>query len=199
MTPTTATRPTPEPGGEEGFTLVELLVVIGLLSIIGTMVVSSVVTGLRTGRQAQDRVEAIAELQRGAEEVARELRVADPGTGDDPFVSFGGTDVLVDVRRDMDADGTPDTVRHRFVVSGGDLLHCQQVYTPPGTPCTGTPTGRTVVEDVDTTTPVFTLLDADGAVVANTGDAATVRIVLVRQLADSSDAQVTTSVTLRNQ
>ena len=196
--PTTVTDAATRLDREEGFTLVELLVVILLLSIVGGYVLTSVITGMRTGREGQDRVYAIAELQRGAEEIARELRVADPATGGDPFISFSGNDVLVDVRRDMDGDGTPDTVRHRFAVSGGDLRHCQQTYTPPGTPCTGTITGRTVVTDLDTTAPVFTLIDRDGADATSIDDATGVRILLVRQTLDGSDAVVETTVTLRN-
>lgn len=198
MIRTTVTDVATRGNDESGFTLVELLVVTLLLSIIGGMVVSSVVTGLRTGQRGQERVQAIAELQRGAEEIARELRVADPGANDDPFISFTGTDVLIDVRRDMDADGTTDTVRHRFVVSGGTLLHCQQVYTPPGTPCTGTPSGRTIVTNLDPVATQFTVVNGAGNPVASTTDAAAVDILLVRQLSDGSDARVATSVTLRN-
>lgn len=63
---------------ESGFTLVELLVVMLILGVVGTITVAGVVQGMQTSAHAQDRAEALANSQTVVERVSRELRAADP-------------------------------------------------------------------------------------------------------------------------
>jgi type II secretory pathway pseudopilin PulG len=82
--------------GEAGITLVEMLVAIVLFAIVGTMVTNGLVRGMQATRQTQDRVTALADLQKGTERMGRELRAGVPVevTG-----GLGGFTATVDVRR----------------------------------------------------------------------------------------------------
>lgn len=171
--------------GEAGFTLVELLVVLTLLGVIGSIVTSGLVQSMRVTRESQTRIEAMAELQRGAERMGRELRAACPLTGADPS----------DVRLVVARDGT--RFEHRFRLSGGAVTH-RVVEDPDGTPTTVQPE-RVLVPAVDTTLTRFTYLDADGLVATAPGDVRSIRTVLVRTLPDQPrPLRVESGVTLRN-
>jgi prepilin-type N-terminal cleavage/methylation domain-containing protein len=63
---------------EDGFTAMELLIVMALMAVIGAVAVSGMVQGIRTTDHGQDRVEALAQTQTGIERLSRELRAADP-------------------------------------------------------------------------------------------------------------------------
>jgi len=65
-------------GSEDGTTLVELLVVILMLSVIGSFVGVSLVTGMRVSQSTQRRYDGLAEMQMAVDRMARELRAADP-------------------------------------------------------------------------------------------------------------------------
>lgn len=65
-------------GGQHGFTLVELLVVMVLLGVVATMVGSITIQALGSTRRTQERVYVTADIQKGAERMAQDLRVADP-------------------------------------------------------------------------------------------------------------------------
>lgn len=68
----------PDRTAEDGYSLVELMVVMLMLSIIGGFVTVSVVTGIRTSRATEARTFALTDIQRGLERVGRELRAANP-------------------------------------------------------------------------------------------------------------------------
>ncbi len=63
---------------DEGFTLVELLVVIVLLGVVGTIVVTATISSLGAASSAEDRIRALNDLQLGVQAVGRELRAANP-------------------------------------------------------------------------------------------------------------------------
>ena len=66
-----------EPRGDRaGFTLVELLIVVFLLAIVGSIVGVSMVRGLRAESHAQARIEAFEDMQIGLERMSREVRAA---------------------------------------------------------------------------------------------------------------------------
>lgn len=69
---------TPSESREQGFTLIELMVVIAILSVIGGVVVASVVRALEVTTQANERTNALTDIERGLERVTRQIRVADP-------------------------------------------------------------------------------------------------------------------------
>ncbi|MGH3665814.1 MAG: prepilin-type N-terminal cleavage/methylation domain-containing protein [Egibacteraceae bacterium] len=186
---------------EDGFTLVELLMVVVLLGVISAIALSGLTASMRTARQSNDRIEALADLQRNIERVAQVVRVADgedyPVGTPGQLLLADGNDIRLDVRR-----GT-DLIRYRYwratSASGEpELRLCREVYTPPDDPC-ATATGQPVLTDLanDGATPLFSYLDAEGA--AATGDdIAQVGITLVRDLPTQPAIEVQTTVQLRN-
>jgi prepilin-type N-terminal cleavage/methylation domain-containing protein len=77
---------------EDAFTLVELLVVILIFGVIGSIVTSSIISSFVSTRRGEQRVHALNDLQKGIERVGRELRAADPlvlQAGADPAESVG--------------------------------------------------------------------------------------------------------------
>jgi prepilin-type N-terminal cleavage/methylation domain-containing protein len=63
---------------EEGFSLVELLVVMVIMGAIGGIVVNAIVTSLSSARASTDRTMAIHEMEVALQRVARDLRAANP-------------------------------------------------------------------------------------------------------------------------
>jgi len=63
--------------GEQGFTLVELLVALVILGVVGGMVMTAVVTSLQAASATTSRVIALDELQTAMQRVSRDLRAAE--------------------------------------------------------------------------------------------------------------------------
>lgn len=63
---------------EDGFTLVELLVAILVLSVVGAAAVSALGQGVRASARGQARAEALMDLQLVAQRMSREIRAANP-------------------------------------------------------------------------------------------------------------------------
>jgi prepilin-type N-terminal cleavage/methylation domain-containing protein len=164
---------------DDGVGLIELLVVVALLAVVGGIVSSGLVSGMRTTRQAQDRVDANAQLQRAAERISREIRAADPLLVAEP------NRIEARVRR---GGGTPTYVAR---VVGTDLRDGMGgVQTP-------------VVRNVATGTPVFRYFTAAGAEITtvtstNLPTISRVTITIVRTLPEQPPIRVQTAVTLRN-
>jgi prepilin-type N-terminal cleavage/methylation domain-containing protein len=63
---------------QAGFTLVELLVVMVLMGVVGSITVAAIVTGMNSQRTTQDRLDALHELEVATQRAIRDLRVASP-------------------------------------------------------------------------------------------------------------------------
>lgn len=63
---------------QDGLTLVELLVVLLLVSVIGSIVAGGVIRGMRAEAHAQSRIEAFEQMQIAMERVSRDVRAASP-------------------------------------------------------------------------------------------------------------------------
>lgn len=64
--------------GDEGISLVELLVGMSLMALIGTLVLSTVTSGLRTQQTMTDRASGMADLRTAAQRLSKDVREADP-------------------------------------------------------------------------------------------------------------------------
>jgi prepilin-type N-terminal cleavage/methylation domain-containing protein len=170
---------------DEGFTLVELLVVVLLLGVVGSIVTAGLVTGMQSTRSSQARIEAMAELQRGAERITRELRAACPVT------SMGPDQVVAAVVRDG------QTRYHEFYRDDEDRLRHAVRDTPDAT-ATG---GGTLLRSLGTydTDELFTFRDSDGDPATTTGRVRVVEITLRRDLPEQAGpVEVVTTTSLRN-
>jgi prepilin-type N-terminal cleavage/methylation domain-containing protein len=61
---------------QDGFTLVELLVVLLLFGVISSIIAGAMIRGLRADAQAQSRIEAFEDMQLALERVSRDVRAA---------------------------------------------------------------------------------------------------------------------------
>lgn len=65
-------------GEQSGFTLVELLVVMVLMGVVGSITVAAIVTGMNSQRTTQARLDALHELEVAVQRSIRDLRAASP-------------------------------------------------------------------------------------------------------------------------
>ena len=191
----------PSRRSQEGFTLVELLVVMLIMGIVGAVVTTALVRGMQTSMVAQSRINGLSDLQRGLERVARELRVADPlcvqidASDPDLHESALGASIYRNGKRYF----------HLFYMdeTGADqeLLQDVTVYDPPDS-ATGTlVSSGTFVADVGNDllgVPLFEYLDQDGNVPSPLGSAAQVTINLAKQVRGDDPILVSTTVEVRN-
>jgi prepilin-type N-terminal cleavage/methylation domain-containing protein len=194
MSRRTLPEATPPDDREGGFSLVELLVVMALMLIVGSVVVNGLVSGLRATERGQARVEALTELGRAMERMARDLRFADP------IDSASPTQAVVNVLRD--AGGTLDRHHVTYAVSAGTITETRAVYSPSTAVTPTTTTSTTMIEDLDPAVTVFAFAKADGQPwVPGTDpvtDLAEISVELTRQLPDQDPITVETSVFVRN-
>jgi type II secretory pathway pseudopilin PulG len=163
--------------GEDGVSLVELLVVMMLLTVIGGVITAGVASASRATQRAQHRVQAHAEVQRAVERISREVRAADP-------VVVALADHL-EVR--VERDGATRTYVARVV--GTELRDGMDGAQIP------------VVRDVATATPIFRYYDSEGIELSPVTDVsmvARVTISVARNVFGQPPILVETSVALRN-
>jgi prepilin-type N-terminal cleavage/methylation domain-containing protein len=133
-----------------GFTLTELLVVITLTGIIGLIVGTAVITGLRQQTKVQDRSNALADARTALQRVDRDVRSANP------LVLACATQIEV-----KEVGTTTTTLTYSVIdqTSGRKQLVVDQAAPTGACGSAVTPTSRKVlVSDLvnTSTSPVFT-------------------------------------------
>lgn len=182
--------------GDEGVTLVELLVVIVLIGIIGGIVSTSLIVGMRSTRQAQNQASVEATLQAATERIARDVRAANP------IVSGTATSLTVKV---LTVGGSCDhettyavspTTEH--VVGWAYTGYALTQSVQPS--CTGTATVHTLITAVPSTLQPFSYYDATHQNQLSSGAGASqVEIALEASPAEGRAAQAAaTDVDVRN-
>lgn len=182
---------------DQGFTLVELVVVIMLVGVLGAIVATTTIQTLQSTRRTQVKSETDASLRTSLEQLTRELRVADP-LRPAPTASS----VSLDVARSGGCQ------RKTFSLSGGQLTETVQGFPAmsssltPG--CVGSAGGissRTVVRSL-TAASAFRYYGETGSLLTGAidpDDVASVRVELVASMPEGRpDARLSTSVELRN-
>lgn len=167
---------------EGGFTLVELLVVIVLLGAVGSVVTAGLVSAMQHTRESQERIQAMAELQRSAERVTRELRAACP------VMEATGDDVTVAIVRDG------QTRYHQFYRDGSRLRHAIKDTADEA------PAGTILLNELPNDgSALFTYLDKSGQATSEPRDVRAVGLTLQRHLpGQDHTVAVETTASLRN-
>lgn len=183
-------------GDETGTTLIELLVVMILLSVVGAIIATTMIGGMRNTRQTQNRAYSVAAIQVQLERIARDLRVADP------IRAASTSSITVDDYRGGVCS------RRQWVASGTTLTLTTMTFATWAActkyPSTSTPTSTTTATALSSlaSTSVFSYRDSTGATLTAPSPAqiATVDITLKQSLPEGrAGVTFTTSVGVRNE
>lgn len=150
---------------DAGFSLMELLVVVALLAVVGSVITTAMVTGMARTRQAQNRAYSSQGVQAQVERMARDIRVGNP------IRAASSTSITVDLYQ----YGGTTCKRQVWSVSSGSLVSTTTSYATTAAcsvyPATATPTStvtRTVLTSINNgATPVFAYVDATGTSLTN--------------------------------
>lgn len=145
-----------------GITLLETVVSIGLVAVIMTVVVTSVLFFYRSNASSLEQAYQIDNARRGVEFLVRDLREAT--TGDDgsyPLVAIATTSITFFSDTDLDQDVEKIT----YALSGTTFSRTE--LNPSGNPLAYTGSGTTspvslFVRNIDSGQPVFRYYDQDG-------------------------------------
>jgi prepilin-type N-terminal cleavage/methylation domain-containing protein len=198
---------------EDGYTLVELLVVMILMGLVGTVIVGGVVATNRTTSAVSNRTQATADLEKTVERMGREIRVADP------LEAGTATSSSVQVRNFRNGQCS----RIGYYLSGTTLMQETQTGLTPS----AAPIGSTLVTDacssnltatppttgagvrtaalatgLDTSLPLFTYYGINGAQLASPITSSLVARVAIQVKLTATSSRpartIQTSVQLRN-
>lgn len=170
--------------GEDGFTLVELLVTMAILTVVLAFVTGTVVSALRTQRRQTAQVAALNDAKLAFERVTRDIR------GADPLQEAAPDRISLDVRLD---DATVRTVTYERAAGARSLTATE-----------ATTGARTLVGDLASDQPLFLFHLADGSTTSGASalDLRSVLSITVRLQVEPDGAgrvvDLTNRVVLRN-
>lgn len=179
-------------GGEDALTLVELLVVVVLVAVVGSIVTSGIVSALRSAQATNARVEALNELEIATQRISRDLRAAEAIIVDADEPGWLITSVL------REEDGSLSQVT--YFVDSDDVLRrfdTQQTLVT----AIGNDRAETAGDPED---PIFTYHRQDGSIIETCDGPTTcdglaqVGVRLVRDIDDRTPVVVETRTAIRN-
>jgi len=167
---------------DKGVTLVELLVVITLLTVVGGIVTSGIVSALRSAAQTNAKIEALNELELASQRVTRDLRQAEGIV----ITNQPGESIAILLRNE---DGDIELVE--YVVDGVELIRVDTQQTLVTR--VGNPPGE----------PLFTYLDRQAELITDCSTAgceglAQVGLRLIREVEGLNPVIVETRTSVRN-
>lgn len=159
--------------GDEGFSLVELLVAMAVLSIVMVMVTNLFVTVTRATQSANVSRNAVGQASNAMDEITRTVRLASPnavaGTTPSPAVASGTSSTITVLTYVDTAAGSPMPTQVAFALNSGALQETRTASNPSGTFAvfTGAATTRTVASGL--TSIAFGYADASGTAITPSG------------------------------
>lgn len=162
---------------QAGFTLIEMLVVLGLTVVVATLCATAMVTTLRTTRQQQARNESDAQLRTAFERLTRTIREADP------LVSASASSISV-----MSDVTTACTITTFTRDSAG-------ILTQTAGRCGTIGVSSVLARGLATSAPLFQYFAAGSSAPMATPTAAAVRSVAIAMTAPQREQRAPTSLT----
>lgn len=159
-----------DPRRDDGLTLVELLVVMLLMGILGSMVATTFVVMQRTSRETDALLGAIGEARIASNAMTKTLRTAVRGTSTDPLLRVA-TDREVRFLSDVKGRTEPELIA--LVVEGDEIVQLRWQADPGSGPAwtfSGDPVRRSLLANIPTDTVVFTYRDLDRCAVGALDD-----------------------------
>jgi prepilin-type N-terminal cleavage/methylation domain-containing protein len=186
-------------GREDGFTISEVLVTMVVAGIVGTAMIGSLSSAVRTGNDVQERSVLQTEVRAAVDGLAADLRQAYTGDATTPVQVAGPVD-LVFTSPDR---GTPLRLRRVAYRLDGDLL--ERSVTPStnagAPPWTFPPLASPWVAQVPSVTnrALFTYFDANGAATTNPTAVRSIGITVTVATRETASRQFTyrSNVTIR--
>lgn len=188
----------------KGFTLVETIVVVAIISLVTGAIASSIVTFYRGNAYLLEQNAALDSARKGVFEAARVLREASYGDDGAYPILVAGTSSITFF---SDVDNDRSVERIRYVLIGQTLFQTMTNATgsPPTYPTAVSATTTVATNVMNGALPIFTYLDENGAVLSSTSTPiARIRSIRVRLLVDLNPTRapnvfdLSQSATLRN-
>ncbi|HEV2889955.1 MAG TPA: prepilin-type N-terminal cleavage/methylation domain-containing protein [Frankiaceae bacterium] len=179
-------------GRQAGFTLTELLVVVLLLGVVGSVVGSGLVSSMRADRKTRARVSVTGDLTKGVDRMTKQIRVAAP------VVDFSATSLTVETYR----NGLRYRYAYTYNVAAKTVSETLSTFATANAVSPSSQTTQTLLRNVSngSATPMFKYYDRNGTAATQIKDIARVELTLVEK--PQGDAQgpisFSTSVFLRN-
>lgn len=161
---------------QTGFTLVEILVTIGIFVLVSIILWSFIINSYKVQNFSMEQADAITEAQRGVETLVKELREALPGDNGAYPIEIANAQNIV-FYADFDRDNAIEKVHYWLV--GSDLK--KGVTEPSGSPLIYNPANeqiQTISRYVrNSSTPTFAYRDGNYASLTTPADPDTVKLV----------------------
>ncbi|HEY4502500.1 MAG TPA: prepilin-type N-terminal cleavage/methylation domain-containing protein [Candidatus Paceibacterota bacterium] len=184
---------------KKGFTLIEMILVVGISSLVLGTIVSSVLYFYRTNAHAVEQVYAIEGARKGIEYLVRDLREATyADDGSYPFIAISDSEVFF--YSDVDRDDSVERIRYRLV-SG--VLE-KGVTKAHGNPATYSDVDElfsvisTSVRNEENNVPIFSYFDAGGTAIADFNNVTDVVFISVNLIININPARLPEDFTLRS-